>query len=143
MIRYASKARLFRLRLLTVGRGGVSLVCARMGDSLAQRFGGVGVAFFGLCFLVIPARMERTAWRLCRTKHVYDGIAVCFCITRQSHVTSLITRDLLKYVREYITREGAEKEIVRDSARSGGLSGLYYTTKERRCPGFVYSQTFV
>ena len=30
---------------------------------------------------------QRTARRLCRTQ--YDGRAVCFCVTRQSHVTSL------------------------------------------------------
>ena len=44
MIRYASKARLFRLLLLKVGMGGVSLVCARMGDSLTQLFGWVEAA---------------------------------------------------------------------------------------------------
>ncbi len=29
-----------------------------------------------------------TARRLCRSQHLYRGRAVCFCITRQSHVTS-------------------------------------------------------
>ena len=32
---------------------------------------------------------QRTARRLCRSQPVYDGRAVCFCVTRQSHVTSL------------------------------------------------------
>ena len=32
---------------------------------------------------------QRTTRRLCRTPHVYDGRAVCFCVTRQSHATSL------------------------------------------------------
>ena len=30
---------------------------------------------------------QRTAQRLCRSQH--DGRDVCFCVTRQSHVTSL------------------------------------------------------
>jgi len=33
---------------------------------------------------------QRTARRLCRSQHVYDGRAVCFGVTRQSHVTSLM-----------------------------------------------------
>ncbi len=32
---------------------------------------------------------HRTTRRLCRSQHLYDGRAVCFCVTRQSHVTSL------------------------------------------------------
>ncbi len=32
---------------------------------------------------------QRTARRLCRSQHRYHGRAVCFCLTRQSHVTSL------------------------------------------------------
>lgn len=45
-----------------------------------QTVRGISVAFFGRGFLGIPARMQRTVWRL-RTKHVYDGRVACFCVT--------------------------------------------------------------
>lgn len=57
---YASKTKLLRLLVLTVVMVGVSLVCAMMENPLAQVFGWIGVVFFGLGFLVIPARLFHT-----------------------------------------------------------------------------------